>query len=178
MNALRWQMAKWRYRRYGMELKGGPDDEVWHLAYGSNMNEAVFCDRRGMQPLEWRAGCLPGFRLRFNLDGHPLGRAAPANVAPDAGAEVWGVLYRLTWKDLVRLDAREGVPQRRRYRHLHAPGHDIAGNRIDLVCYIADGNPVDGNPSLRYLTLLRDGARAHGLPAHYVDFLNSVQPAD
>ena len=46
MSPLRWHMARWRYRRYGMELKGGPEDHVWHLAYGSNMNETVFCWRR------------------------------------------------------------------------------------------------------------------------------------
>jgi hypothetical protein len=27
---------------------------------------------------------------------------------------------------------------------------------------------TDGKPSLRYITLLRDGARAHRLPEHYV----------
>jgi hypothetical protein len=28
----------------------------------------------------------------------------------DPAAEVWGVLYKITRRDLVRLDAREGVP--------------------------------------------------------------------
>ena len=177
MNALRWQLVKWRYRRFGAEVKGRPDDEVWHLAYGSNMNESVFCERRGLRPLEWRAGCLPGYRLRFNLDGRPLGRAAPANIFPDPDAEVWGVLYRITWKDLVRLDSTEGVPHRRRYQHLHAEGRDIDGNAVPLVTYMADGNAADGNPSLRYITLLRDGARAHGLPAAYIDFLDNVEHA-
>jgi len=34
---------------------------------------------------------------------------------------------------------------------------------------------VDGNPSLRYITLLRDGARAHGLPETHIRFLESVE---
>ena len=176
MNALGWQLVKWRYHRHGAEVKGRPGDEIWHLAYGSNMAESVFCGRRGMRPLEWRAGRLPGYRLRFNLDGRPLGRAAPANIFPDPGAEVWGVLYRLTWKDLVHLDSTEGVPGRR-YRHLHGEGRDIDGNPLLLVTYIADGNEADGNPSLRYITLLRDGARAHGLPDHYINFLDEVDHA-
>ena len=45
------------------------------------------------------------------------------------------------------------------------------------VTYMADGNPEHGNPSLRYITLLRDGAAAHGLPAAYLDYLNNVEPA-
>jgi cation transport regulator ChaC len=170
-------LTRWRYRRFGVELAGRPADEIWHFAYGSNMNQAVFCTRRGMQPLEWRAGCLAGYRLRFNLDGRPLGRAAPANIAPDPAGEVWGVLYRITRADLVHLDSTEGVPNRGRYRHLHAEAHDEDGNRFAVVTYMADGNAHDGNPSLRYITLLRDGARVHGLPAHYIEFLDNVKPA-
>jgi hypothetical protein len=33
------------------------------------------------------------------------------------------------------------------------------------------------NPSLRYLTLLREGARAHGLPEHWLRFLDDVKHA-
>jgi hypothetical protein len=35
----------------------------------------------------------------------------------------------------------------------------------------------DRRPSLRYLTLLRDGARAHGLPEHYTRFLEQIEHA-
>jgi gamma-glutamylcyclotransferase len=38
---------------------------------------------------------------------------------------------------------------------------------------MAQGKDVDGRPSLRYITLLREGARVHGLPAHYIRFLES-----
>jgi hypothetical protein len=176
MNPIAWHLVRRRYRRHGLELAGRPGDEIWHLAYGANMNEAVFTGRRGIEPLEWRAGCLPGYRLRFNLDGRPRGRAAPANIFPEPDSEVWGVLYRITMRDLVRLDSTEGVPGRR-YRHLHAGGRDGDGNGLEMVAYIADGNEHDGNPSLRYITLLRDGARAHGLPDHYLDFLDRVQHA-
>ena len=44
------------------------------------------------------------------------------------------------------------------------------------VTYMADGNPEAGNPSLRYITLLRAGAAAHGLPPAYPHFPNSVEP--
>ncbi len=45
------------------------------------------------------------------------------------------------------------------------------------MTYIADGNEHDGDPSLRYITLLREGARAHGLPDYYVRFLEQVRHA-
>jgi hypothetical protein len=46
------------------------------------------------------------------------------------------------------------------------------------MTYIADGLERDGNPSLRYLTLLREGARAHGLPEQWIRFLESVKHAE
>jgi len=40
---------------------------------------------------------------------------------------------------------------------------------------MAQGNEVDGNPSLRYITLLRGGARAQGLPETHIRFFESVE---
>ena len=126
---------------------------------------------------ECRVGRVRGYRLRFNLEGRPRGKAAPANLYADPQAEVWGVLYAITRRDLVRLDATEGIPYWH-YRQKWLDAEDITGNRLCVVTYTALGSEVDGNPSLRYLTLLREGARAHGLPEHYVRFLESVGHAD
>ncbi len=86
------------------------------------------------------------------------------------------MLYRITRRDLVHLDATEGVPGRR-YWQLWLDAQDIDGQPLKAVTYIAEGNEVDGHPSLRYLTLIREGARAHGLPQHYLEFLESVEHA-
>ena len=171
-----WWLSKIWYRIRGQRLEGSPDDEVWYFAFGANLHDSAFLVRRGMLPLEWRAGRIRGYRLRFNLEGHPVGRAAPANISPHPGGEVWGVLYKLTRRKLARLDSTEGVPGRR-YRHLWTEAEDSAGQRIPAVTYIADGKEEDGHPSLRYITLLREGARAHGLPEHWIRFLDEVEPA-
>ncbi len=171
-------MLSWiRYRLHGNPLIRTPNDEIWYFAFGANMHDRAFRERRGMQPLEWRAGRVQGYRLRFNLEGRPKGKAAPANICPDPGAEVWGVLYKITRKDLLRLDWTEGVPGPR-YRHLWVDAEDIDGSRVQAVTYIAQGKGTDGNPSLRYITMLREGARAHGLPEHYIRFLESVKHAE
>jgi len=168
-----WLLSRVFYRLRGVPLSGSPEDEVWYFAYGANMHDSTFRERRGMAPREWRAGRLPGYRLRFNLDGRPRGFAAPANIEAAEGREVWGVLYKLTRAALVRLDATEGL----RYRPAWLTAEDEDGQPVTAAAYIAQGNVEDGAPSLRYLTLLREGARAHGLPAHYLDFLDQVQPA-
>ena len=105
-----WWLSKLWYRFHGLSLAGAPDEQVWYFAFGANMHDGVFRDRRGMRPVEWRVGRIEGYRLRFNLEGRPRGRAAPANIEPSPGEEVWGVVYRITRRDLLRLNSTEGVP--------------------------------------------------------------------
>jgi hypothetical protein len=171
-----WWLSWCLYRVHRLPLVGPPGEAVWYFAYGANMHDNVFRGWRGMRPLDWRPGRVRGFRLRFNLDGRPKGKAAPANLFPDPQAEVWGVLYRLTRRELVRLDATEGIPWSW-YRPLWLDAEDINGSPCQAMTYIAHGKEIDGRPSLRYITLLRDGARAHGLPEHYIRFLDDVEDA-
>ncbi len=169
-----WHLSRLHYRLRGWRIEGRPGDAVWYFAFGSNMHHSAFLERRRMKPAEWRCGCLKGYRLRFNLEGRPAGRAAPANITPAPEGEVWGVLYRITRRELLRLDSTEGVPGRR-YQHLWAQVEDSTGARVTAVTYAAEGNLEDGKPSLRYITLLREGARAHGLPEHYIRHLDAVE---
>lgn len=171
-----WTLAWCIYQLYGMRLIGPPEERIWYFAYGANMHDSVFRTWRGMRPFEWRVGRVRGYRLRFNLQGWPRGRAAPANLHADPQAEVWGVLYAITRRDLVRLDATEGVPYWH-YRPLWLLAEDSDGHSLRAVTYIAPGKETDSRPSLRYLVLLRDGARAHGLPARYIRFLDEVEHA-
>jgi gamma-glutamylcyclotransferase len=171
-----WHLSRLYYWLRGSRLIGAPDEEVWYFAYGANMHDSAFRGRRQIQPLECRTGRVKGYRVRFNLHGRPKGKAAPANLEFDRSAEAWGVLYRITRHDLMRLDATEGVPGRG-YRHLKVEAADADGRRLEAVTYIARGREVDGKPSLRYITLLREGARAHGLPEYYVRFLEGIEHA-
>ncbi len=172
-----WPLARLWYRVWGLTLDGHPEEPVWYFAYGANMHDSAFRLRRGMQPIEWRAGRITGYRLRFNLEGRPKGKAAPANISNEKEAEVWGVLYRISRRELVRLNASEGIPGRR-YRPLWLAVEDTSGNPVQSVTYIADGKERDGKPSLRYITLIREGARAHGLPEHWISLLERVDHAE
>ena len=172
-----WPLARLWYRAWGLRLDGYPDDDVWYFAYGGNMHDSAFRDRRKMRPAEWRAGRAKGYRLRFNLEGRPKGKAAPANLSLDENAEVWGVLYRISRRELVRLSATEGIPGWR-YWPIWIDAEDIWGATLIVVTFITEGKDKDGNPSLRYLTLLREGARSHGLPNHWLYFLESIKHAE
>ena len=172
-----WPLARLWYRAWGLTLEGNPEDHVWYFAYGANMHDSAFRQRRKMKPMEWRVGRLPGYRLRFNLEGRPKGKAAPANIGADKDAEVWGVIYLITRRDMVWLNSTEGIPGWR-YRPIWLDAEDQAGNPLPVFTYIADGLEKDGNPSKRYITLLRDGARARGLPEGWISHLENVNHAE
>ena len=66
------------------------------------------------------------------------------------------------------------VPRRRHQSdEQRAVGVERLGARLNAA--LRRGKDADGAPSFRYISLLRDGARAHGLPESWVQFLDSVK---
>jgi gamma-glutamylcyclotransferase len=169
-----WTQSWCLYRLLGVDLMGPPGEEIWYFAYGANMHDSAFREWRGLRPREWRPGRIRGYQLRFNLKAPPKGKVTFANLSADPAAEVWGVLYKITRHDLVRLEATEGVPWWR-YRPLWLNAEDLDGTALKAATLIAQGDKDDSAPSLRYLKLLREGARAHGLPEHYIGFLEKIE---
>ena len=170
-----WTLSWCLYRLRGIRLIGPPSEAVWYFAYGANMHDSAFREWRGMRPIEWRPARLPGYRLRFDVRQLPGRKMAYANLCADPQAETWGVIYKITRRELVRLDATEGIPWSR-YRQLWLEAEDVAGNTLRAVTYIAKAGQENGAPSLRYLALMRQGARAHGLPERYIRLLDQIRP--
>lgn len=147
-------------------------DPIWYFAYGSNMNERLFRERRHMTPIETRIGQLRGYRLRFTTAGGMRpGVSAPADIIEASGETVHGVLYLLPLRKFARLDASEG----RQYGYLWTEAEDNSGNPIPVVTWKVAHAAPEGKPGLRYLGLIREAARQRGLPAEYVAFLDRVE---
>src|SRR5215813_12533003 len=111
----------WQLLRFWIRLRRGRlppwslPDPIWYFAYGSNMNERLFRERRHMTPIETRPARLDGYRLRFAVSGRrKSGLSAPVDIAHAPGERVWGALYLLPLRKFVRLDASEG----RQYTYL------------------------------------------------------------
>jgi cation transport regulator ChaC len=147
-------------------------ETLWYFAYGSNLDPGTFLGRRRMQPLETRVGRLEGFELRFDLPVGP-GERGVANVAPLSGADVWGVVYRLTHEDADRLDRSEGVHHGAYVRFAIAV-RDVAGDTVNAFTYRSERGREGRKPSRRYLGLLLAGARHHGLPGDWVARLREL----
>ena len=95
--ALAWTLSWLWYHFYGIRVDGRPDEEAWYFAFGANMHDSAFHERRRMRPIEWRPGGVKGYRLHFNLEGRPRGKAAPANISADPQSEVWYSTKSLSW---------------------------------------------------------------------------------
>jgi len=149
-------------------------EPLWYFAYGSNMSPAVFLGRRAMRPIATRLARLDGYRLCFDI---PIGTSnrGVANVERCDGAHVWGVAYQLDAAEFDRLDRTEGV-HRGLYARL-AVEFVADGDRIAAFTYRSPFRSDARKPSARYLGLLLEGARHHGLPAEYVAALGALELA-
>jgi gamma-glutamylcyclotransferase (GGCT)/AIG2-like uncharacterized protein YtfP len=137
---------------------------VLYFAYASNMH-------RG-QMQRWcpasrflKTASLPGFR--FVYDGFSVTwDGAVANIVKSDTDAVWGVLYEVTERDRLTLDAFEGYP--RDYDHRDVEVRDRDGNVRRAVTYFRTGR-APGPPHPDYERIVIDGAKESGLPEDYID---------
>ena len=136
-----------------------------HFAYGANMSRAVMQRHApGAQPLG--AAVLANYRFIITGDGY-------ASLAPTPAAAVYGVLWRLTARDRVGLDAWENIAGGS-YRIETLPVQQ-AGRRQRALVYLARQRGV-GRAKPGYMQLVVAAARAWELPADYVATLQQWVP--
>ena len=135
------------------------------FAYGSNMHPDRMRER------------VPGAvaRAKARLEGHRLvlnkrGRdgSAKANLAPDAGGRVWGVLWEMDEDGARRLDGHEGG-----YERVRVSVRTEAGP-VEAFAYVSTRLHDDEVPYDWYLDYIVEGARAFGFPDDYVAWLESL----
>lgn len=148
---------------------------LWYFGYGSNTERSIFLERRRMRPLEVRIGRLDGFELRFDL-AVGEGERGVANLAAQAGAHVWGVLWRISQDGASHLDRSEGV-HRGFYHRLSVEVTTPDGALLPAFTYQSPHGRLGRKPSPRYLGLLIAGAHQHGLPADWISRLQGFELA-
>jgi len=146
-----------------------------YLAYGSNMNRAIFESGRGMRPIQAQPALLENYRLRFNLAIGP-GERGVANLEAQTSACTWGVLYLITVEQSEHLDRTEGV-HRGAYRRIPVSPIVDGSEQIAAFTYRSDRISLGRRPSPRYIGLLIEGAVQHGLPPGYLRYLRSFELA-
>ncbi|TGD87418.1 replication protein [Mycolicibacterium sp. CH28] len=135
-----------------------------YFAYGSNLCVQQMA-RRCPEAVDPRPATLADHDWLINERG-------VATVEPFTGSTVHGVLWWVSDQDLAALDSAEGVPVR--YRRDRLTVHTAAGPAPAWV-YI-DHRTEPGPPRPGYLERIIDGARHHGLPQRWLDFLRRWDP--
>jgi cation transport regulator ChaC len=152
------------------------DTHVWYFAYGSNLCPSTFVERRGLNPVEAHCARLEGFALRFDLPVGP-GERAVANLQAEQGAHTWGVVYRITASDAEILDRSEGVHVGY-YERAMVNVHRVAMADTVAAYTLTSRHGVTGRrPSPRYIGIILNGARHHGLPAEWIAYLEALELA-
>ncbi len=136
-----------------------------YFAYGSNLCVQQMA-RRCPDASDPRRATLADHDWLINERG-------VATVEPLAGSEVHGVVWQLSERDLATLDSAEGIPVR--YRRDRLTVHTEDGPASAWV-YI-DHRVESGPPRPGYLERILDGARHHGLPHRWIEFLERWDPA-
>lgn len=144
----------------------GVTDLPSYFAYGSNMSSARLLARVPGATTQGAAR-LVDWRLRFDKPSRD--GSTKANVAPEVGSVVWGVVWSLPAHGWSLLDGFE-------------PGYDripcqisAASGRISTAQLYAFRGPTgDGLPFDWYLAHLMEGAREHALPVDYLEGLRAI----
>jgi gamma-glutamylcyclotransferase (GGCT)/AIG2-like uncharacterized protein YtfP len=136
------------------------------FAYGSNMDP----DQRVLRAAPTGAcrARLPGYRLAFNKRS-ASGKNIYANIVPDPGGVVWGILFACSAGTMRALDLYEGVAGGH-YDRVVVRVIPDSGPAREAFAYIAGEQyrAPAGTPSAGYLRRVLRGARAHGLPPDYI----------
>lgn len=148
---------------------------AWYFAYGSNMQRATFCGRRGIDFDRAVAARLTGWRLVFDKPSLLPVDEGYANIVPDPASAVLGVTYEVSSEALEAIDLSEGVLIGN-YDRCVVPIGALDGGALPSEAFTLTSERRKPNllPSTRYMALLIEGAIEHGLPAAYVDFLRAV----
>ena len=128
-----------------------------HFAYGSNMSRPMM-EARCPGALALGTAILDGWRFVIGISGH-------GSIEPQTGSAVHGVLWRLTARDLAKINAYEcvdtGVYLRRTLPVRHA------ARLYPALAYVLR-QPGHGTPRPAYIQLIVAAAREWKLPERHV----------
>jgi cation transport regulator ChaC len=137
-----------------------------HFAYGSNMSRALMGARcPGATALG--VATLAGWRFVINPDG-------VGSIAPHRGGVVYGVLWRLTPRDLAAINAYESVDTALYLRRV-LPVR-IGRRRAPALVYLAR-RQGEGTPRPGYISVVVEAARDWHLPEPYIESLQRWSPS-
>ncbi len=141
-----------------------------YLAYGSNLHPLRLGERVPSAAFE-AVVALPGHRLAFDKRGRDGSGKCNLATSADPAHRVLAAVYSLDVAEVRLLDRFEGAGYEHQGLEL-----EVAGRRRSVYAYVAP--PQHCDPRLKpfhwYRELVYLGARHHGFPADYLQYLAAV----
>lgn len=145
-----------------------------YFAYGSNMLSRRLQAR---VPSARPAGIarLPGHRLVWHMQSSDGSGKCDVHADPAADEGVWGVLYRMAADEKHHLDRAESLGH-----GYDEHEHELHTEQGPVRAFLYKALLIE--PALRpyhwYKGFVVEGAREHGLPAHYLGQLDAIASLD
>ena len=144
------------------------DEEVFCIAYGSNLNE-VRMRQRCPGAEAFGTSIIVGYRMLFKQSM----TGAYATIEQDANSAVPVVIYKMTAADEARLDRFEGYPKYYYKREFFLPLWNLNGRKLKkrrtCIAYIMHEYRSLGEPGTDYYRLLDDGYDRWGFDKEPLD---------
>ncbi len=151
----------------------GKGKGVFYFAYGSNMNWEQM-KLRCPSARFVNVACLPDHRFAITRQSRRR-KCGTADVLPQRGSEVWGIVYEIAESDLAALDGFEdGYRREKRFVYASGDGHIP----IEVLVYIAEKESDPPLPNAEYKRLIIEGAKHRRLPQPYLEMLEKIQATD
>ncbi len=143
-----------------------------YFAYGSNM-EPVQMESRCPGQRHRGIACLSGYTLVFTRWSRSW-NSGTADILPEIGKEVWGVLHDLTLDNLRRMDKFADYPNSYVRQDILVQQED---KTFPVFTYVAIRQGIF-SPSKNYINKMVLGATENKMPEHYIAFLKSIETHD
>lgn len=146
-----------------------------YFAFGSNLSSARLLQRLPTAEVHCVA-TLAGHRLCWRKNGRDQSGKCDIHQTGNDDDLVYGVVYRVSAEDRLRLDEIEthGFGYERREVAVRTP----AGGHLDVFTYYALDIDHTQQPYKWYKEHVLRGALEHGLPPHYVEFIRATPSID
>jgi gamma-glutamylcyclotransferase len=143
-----------------------------YFAYGSNMDQEQMQSRcPGSRVIG--IGQLSHYTLAFTRWSRSW-NSATADILPEQGKQVYGVLYDLILDDLKRMDKFADYPNSYTRQDVSVENE---GEKLPALTYVAIRQGLF-LPSKAYIGKMIQGAESHKIPERYITVLKSIKTHD
>ena len=138
---------------------------MWLFVYGTLLDVEKAARILKDKVKSAKVAFLPNYELVFNVESE-FGTGNP-NIR-EGGKGVWGVIYEVDEKDLEKLDKISP-----RYRRIKVKVI-TDGKEVEAWTYIGKKTSDNIPPDKSCVERVIKGARAHGLPKEYIEWLENL----